>query len=103
VHLDAVLRMFRPDGPKKGGCYAEVIAGRFCYPGGPFEGFAVRTKVGARWTGRVAIVEKRLTLPLGWKKPARVFPCSMSACSLPMMAAIDDRLKTSRATGEALQ
>lgn len=62
-------------------CYAEIIAGRFCGPGEPFDGFAKRmpTERGsvARWTGKVQLIEERLTLPLRWKKPARIFANSM--------------------------
>lgn len=62
-------------------CYAEGIAGRFCGPGEPFEGFAKRvpTERGSvkRWTGKVALVEERVDLPLRWKKPAMIFANSM--------------------------
>lgn len=60
-----------------GGCYAEKIAGRFSDPGQAFHGFATRA-AGGRWTGKVAIVEERLTLPLRWRKPAKVFASSTS-------------------------
>lgn len=61
------------------GCYAEAIAGRFSGGGQPFYGFATMTPAsgGARWTGKVELVEKQLTLPLKWKKPARIFVNSM--------------------------
>jgi protein gp37 len=61
-----------------GGCYAERQAARFSDPGQPFHGFAERTKSGPRWTGRVELIEERLTAPLGWRKPARIFALSMS-------------------------
>jgi protein gp37 len=61
-----------------GGCYAEAIAARFSDPGQPFHGFAERTKSGPRWTGRVELIEKRLTAPLRWRKPSRIFALSMS-------------------------
>ncbi len=54
-------------------CYAEAIAARFSGPGQPFHGFAERTKNGPRWTGKVAAIPERLTLPLRWRKPARIF------------------------------
>ena len=59
-------------------CYAEQIAGRFSDPGQPFHTFATRTAKGARWTGRVELMEDRLTLPLRWRKPATVFVNSTS-------------------------
>jgi protein gp37 len=61
-----------------GGCYAEAIAARFSDPGMAFHGFARRTPKGGRWTGKVALIEDRLLLPLRWKKPARVFASSTS-------------------------
>jgi len=61
-----------------GGCYAEAIAARFSGPGQPFHGFAERTASGPRWTGKVELIEERLTAPLRWRKPARIFALSMS-------------------------
>lgn len=61
-----------------GGCYAEAIAARFSDPGQPFHGYAERTSKGGRWTGKVALQEDRLLLPLKWKKAARVFVSSTS-------------------------
>lgn len=58
-------------------CYAEAIAARFSGPGQPFEGFAERTPSGPRWTGKVALLPERLSLPLRWRKPAVIFPNSM--------------------------
>ncbi|MGQ3299683.1 DUF5131 family protein [Reyranella sp.] len=63
---------------RQGGCYAEQIAARFPGPGQPFEGFAERTTQGGRWTGKMALVDDMLTLPLRWKKPRRIFVNSMS-------------------------
>lgn len=62
----------------QGGCYAEKIAARFSGPGQPFEGFAERTAHGGRWTGKLALVDDMLTLPLRWRKPRRIFVNSMS-------------------------
>jgi protein gp37 len=62
----------------QGGCYAEKIAARFSGPGQPFEGFAERGEHGGRWTGKLALVEEQLLLPLRWKKPRRIFVNSMS-------------------------
>ena len=54
-------------------CYAEQIAGRFSDEGAPFHGFATRAGREGRWTGKVELIEERLTLPLKWRKPAVVF------------------------------
>lgn len=62
----------------EGGCYAEKIAARFSGPGQPYEGFAERTRHGGRWTGRVALIPDKLTEPLTWRKPRRIFVNSMS-------------------------
>jgi protein gp37 len=43
-----------------------------------FEGFAKMVNGKPRWTGKVALMEDRLTEPLKWRKPARIFACSMS-------------------------
>lgn len=59
-------------------CYAERIAARFSGPGAPFEGVAKAAKAGPRWTGRVELIEARLTDPLRWRKPRRIFVNSMS-------------------------
>jgi protein gp37 len=62
----------------EGGCYAEKMAARFSDPGQPYHGFAERTPHGGRWTGKVALIEDQLMLPLRWKKPRRIFVNSMS-------------------------
>lgn len=59
-------------------CYAEAIAGRFSDRGQAFHGFAKRTSGGPRWTGKVELIEDRLTLPLRWRRPARIFVNSAS-------------------------
>ena len=59
-------------------CYAERVAGRFSGPGLPYEGLAVMTDAGPRWTGKVALVPEHLEDPLRWKKPRRIFVNSMS-------------------------
>ena len=61
-----------------GGCYAEAIAARFSDPGQAFHSFAERGKSGPHWTGHVELIEDRVTLPLHWRKPAMIFPSSMS-------------------------
>jgi protein gp37 len=66
-------------------CYAERQAARFSNSKRsddetvePFHLFAERTPAGPRWTGRVELIESKLTEPLHWKKPRRVFVNSMS-------------------------
>jgi protein gp37 len=61
-----------------GGCYAETMAARFSDPGQWGHGFAERTAKGGRWTGKVEIQWDRVSLPLGWQKPARIFASSTS-------------------------
>lgn len=55
-------------------CYAERQASRFSGPGQPFEGLARD----GRWTGRVELIPEKLSEPLRWRKPRRVFVNSMS-------------------------
>lgn len=59
-------------------CYAESVAGRFSGPGQPFEGLAKRVDGQGRWTGVIRLIEKKLSDPLRWKRPRRVFVNSMS-------------------------
>jgi protein gp37 len=69
-------------------CYAERIAARFSerpkdYEGAfqtqaSFEGIAIMTPSGPRWTGKVKLVESVLDAPLHWRKPRKVFVNSMS-------------------------
>lgn len=71
-------------------CYAERYAARFCGAGetdqsgeviltaGPFHTFATRTPSGPRWTGKVALIPEKLTIPYHWKRGRRVFVCSLS-------------------------
>lgn len=60
-------------------CYAETMAARFCGPGQPYESLARRAANGeARWTGEVRMVPERLSDPLRWRRPRRVFVNSMS-------------------------
>jgi protein gp37 len=60
-------------------CYAERIAARFSKPkDSPFHQISVMTRNGPRWTGKVELIESKLTEPLHWKKPQRVFVNSMS-------------------------
>lgn len=62
----------------QGGCYAEKIAARFSDPGQPFHGFAERTQHGGRWTGKLALIDDKLTEPMRWRAPRRIFVNSMS-------------------------
>lgn len=64
-------------------CYAEGIAARFSGAGLAYEGLGkfVVLQDGskdARWTNRVVTVPKKLTDPLHWRRPRRVFVNSMS-------------------------
>lgn len=59
-------------------CYAMKQAHRFDRPGGAYEGLTKMTAQGAQWSGRVALVEAALTIPLRWRKPRRIFVDSMS-------------------------
>lgn len=61
-----------------GGCYAERMAGRFCGPGGAYEGLVRITANGPRWTGVVRLIPEHLADPLRWRKPRRIFVNSMS-------------------------
>ena len=59
-------------------CYAERIAARFSGKGMAYEGLAVNTTAGPRWTNEVHPVPALLNEPLKWKKPRRIFVNSMS-------------------------
>lgn len=59
-------------------CYAMTFAHRFSAPGQSYEGLTRMTPTGAKWTGKVALVEEHLADPLKWRKAARVFVNSMS-------------------------
>lgn len=61
-----------------GGCYAEAMAARFSLPGMWGHGYAEMANGKPRWTGKVELQADRLTLPLSWKKPAKVFASSTS-------------------------
>jgi protein gp37 len=57
-------------------CYAAVLAHRAMQPA--HEGLTVLKSNGVQWNGKVNIVPERLSVPLHWRKPRRVFICSMS-------------------------
>ncbi|HLN24207.1 MAG TPA: phage Gp37/Gp68 family protein [Patescibacteria group bacterium] len=59
-------------------CYAEQVAGRFSGPGQAFEGLATRVDGKGRWTSAVRLIEDKLTDPLRWRRPRRVFVNSVS-------------------------
>ncbi|MFF1284396.1 DUF5131 family protein [Streptomyces sp. NPDC058299] len=64
-------------------CYAITTANiRSAHPNPkvavPFTGTVQRTAAGLDWTGRVNLLEDRLTEPLRWRKPYRVFVNSLS-------------------------
>lgn len=61
-----------------GGCYAERQAIRMSGPGGHYEGLVRSTATGPRWTGNVRFAREKLSEPLHWQKPRRVFVASMS-------------------------
>lgn len=60
-------------------CYAERQAARpiLSGPGLPYAGLVQFGRQGPRWTGATAGPDQ-LDVPLRWKKPRKVFPCSMS-------------------------
>jgi protein gp37 len=62
----------------QGGCYAERQAYRFAGPGGPYEGLVRLGKQGPRWTGVMRLILEKLSEPLRWHKPRRIFVNSMS-------------------------
>lgn len=59
-------------------CYAERMAARFSGQGRPFQGLAVMSHAGPRWTNRVVCVQELVELPLRWKRPRSIFVNSMS-------------------------
>lgn len=67
-------------GASGGGCYAERMAHRLgSNPQTPqYHGLTRKTSKGPRWTGEVRLLPERLSEPLRWRKPRRVFVDSMS-------------------------
>ena len=62
-------------------CYAERLAHRFqgqWIKDGPGMKFVQITNGHPQWTGKVELIESKLTEPLHWRKPARIFVNSMS-------------------------
>lgn len=64
--------------PTGGGCYAERDGYRFAGPGLPYEGLVRMTAKGARWTGKVSLVDEKLLDPIRWGKPRMIFTTSVS-------------------------
>ena len=59
-------------------CYAARQAHRFSGPGKPYEDLTGLTKRGPVWLGTIKLMPEILDQPLRWRKPRRVFVCSMS-------------------------
>lgn len=59
-------------------CYAERQAARFSGPGQPYEGLVKMVGGEPRWTGVLRPVPEKLSEPLRWRKPCRIFVNSMS-------------------------
>jgi len=59
-------------------CYAEIMAARFSKPGQWGHGFAEMKGRDHRWTGKLALIESQLDLPLRWKQPRKIFVNSTS-------------------------
>jgi len=59
-------------------CYAERIASRFNREGQAYEGLAVISPAGPRWTNRVRLLPELLNQPLRWRQPRVIFVNSMS-------------------------
>jgi protein gp37 len=65
-------------------CYAETMAGRLAAMNQRAYQDVVKSPGGltygpkSTWNGKTVLVESALTLPLRWKKPRRIFVCSMS-------------------------
>lgn len=59
-------------------CYAMKQAHRFGGVGQPYDALTELGPQGTRWTGQVRLVPELLDQPLRWRKPRRIFVCSMS-------------------------
>jgi protein gp37 len=64
--------------PTGGGCYAERNGYRFAASGLPYDGLVRMTPNGARWTGKVMLVDRHLLDPIRWERPRRIFTTSVS-------------------------
>jgi len=70
------IRGCDPISPGCDNCYASRMAHRFMNPKSPWKGLVDEET--AEWNGRVVFDEKSLDLPRRWRKPQRIFVCSMS-------------------------
>lgn len=60
-------------------CYARLMAARYSGKGQPYEGLAYFDEAGkSHWTGKIAVVQDALDLPLRWPRPSLIFTNSMS-------------------------
>ncbi|KQO80350.1 DUF5131 family protein [Rhizobium sp. Leaf262] len=60
-------------------CYAMRMAARLEAMGlQKYEGLTRKTGGRAKWTGNIVLDEKSLSIPLGWRKPRKIFVNSMS-------------------------
>lgn len=59
-------------------CYAERLVHRFNRPGMFGQGLTVLRQGAPGWSGKVDLVERELERPLHWRRPRRVFVCSIS-------------------------
>lgn len=59
-------------------CYAMRQAYRFSKHGQPYEGLVKMVGGEPKWTGDIKLVHDKLSEPLSWKKPVRIFVNSMS-------------------------
>lgn len=59
-------------------CYAERRARMMDGRGIGYDGTTRPTESGPRWSGQINLHPDRLEQPLAWRKPRRVFVCSMS-------------------------
>lgn len=68
------VRGCKPISPGCANCYAARMATRFAGHLGAYDGLASKGK----WTGKIGVVNDDIRKPWRWRKPRRVFVCSMS-------------------------
>ncbi len=59
-------------------CYAEQLSATRLKESPRYQGLAIMTPAGPRWTGKIKLHHELLVQPLHWKKPRRIFVNSMS-------------------------